>query len=203
MSCEDITKAEVENVQPILVYYGLSETSIQPGGPMAHYRKLAAKDAIIYWRDPIKFAVNFDEECKKSRNLSKDKESFVLYVHPQEFPFVLEDIAGDQIAERKLRHWVSVSLSEFKLQWSQRALAVMFEYHSSALVYMPQYRTPEDSTDEATYIQQLVIAASRMIREKRSSLLVLMSDSIPEEPTRNLKTGTPSLQETFEFEIPK
>jgi len=79
----------------------------------------------------------------------------------------------------------------------------MFEYHSSALIYMPQYRNPEDSTDEAVYIQNMVIEASRRIREKRSSLLVLMSDSVPEDTRRNLKTGTPSLQETFKFETPK
>jgi len=144
---------ELDNVEPLLVYYGLSETSIQPGGPMAHYRKLAAKDAIIHHKDTVRFAVNFDKICKKERNLHADKESFVLYVHPKEKPFVLEGADGsEEISERQLRHWVSVSITEFKLQWSQRALAVMFEYHSSALVYMPQYRVPEDSTEESAYL---------------------------------------------------
>jgi hypothetical protein len=90
---------EVDNIEPLLVYYGLSETSIQPGGPMSHYRKLAAKDAIIHFRDPVKFAVNFDPDCKKQRNLNKDKESFVLYVNPKEKPFVLEGDKGPEIQE--------------------------------------------------------------------------------------------------------
>jgi len=49
----------------------------------------------------------------------------------------------------------------------------------------------------------MVISASRMIKEKRSSLLVIVSDSIPEEPTRSLKKGTPTLQEVFTFKTPE
>jgi hypothetical protein len=49
----------------------------------------------------------------------------------------------------------------------------------------------------------MVIAASKMIKEKKSSLLVLISHYIPEEPTRGLVKGTPTLQEVFNFKTPQ
>jgi hypothetical protein len=67
---------------------------------MSHYRKTAAKDGIIHHKDPVKFAVNFDATCKKERNLNLDLESFVLYVHPKEKPFVLQGKEGPEVSER-------------------------------------------------------------------------------------------------------
>lgn len=114
MSCEDITTEELKNTMPLVVYYGRSETSILPGGPVAHYRKLAAKDQVIHWKEPVQFVVNFDKDCKRDRYMNKDKESFILYVHANDIPFVLEG-TGDEVSERMLRHWISTSVTEFNL----------------------------------------------------------------------------------------
>ena len=49
----------------------------------------------------------------------------------------------------------------------------------------------------------MIFGAAAMIKEKRSSLLVILSHSLPEEPRRGLKKGTPVLEEVFKFKTPE
>ena len=47
MSCDEIEKAEKDQMQPLFVYYGWEE-SVGKGGQMAHLWRLAAKDEVLF-----------------------------------------------------------------------------------------------------------------------------------------------------------
>ena len=131
------------------------------------------------------FYVNFDEKCKALRTLPQESEALVINVNPYVKPFVLEGIDDPyydmMFMRERIEPWISLSYTEAYVKWNIRSFYSAFWFTTAILVYYPGANgLPVNyQTEEVPWLLTYTIEASRQIREKNSSVFVLLADAVP------------------------